>query len=127
MHLLEGLDFCERKEEPMADVPHLTQIAAGIILENNGEMDLVFEVALDRFDDRDPPFQCRIENIGAAARPETDAVPGLQFRSVHVNGFRRRIGFGIPGAPTLGRGGCFVCGWSKTANGAVQAQQMFGG
>ncbi len=53
-----------------------SQVAAGIVIDDDRQMDAVFKILLDRCDGGGFPCQGKVENISVAARAQADAVPG---------------------------------------------------
>src|SRR5947209_18432380 len=51
---LDRLQFFGREKEPVPRLPQHSQIAAGIIVEHDRDVDVVIEVALNRLDDCGP-------------------------------------------------------------------------
>src|ERR1041384_7551814 len=63
----------------MARLAQHTEIAAGVVVEDNGQLDAAVEIVLDGLDDTDFPGKCNVEDIGAAARAERDLFACAKF------------------------------------------------
>jgi hypothetical protein len=60
----ERFDFLRRKEEPMAGLAKHSEIATGIIFENDGKVVVVVEIALDGLDDSDFALERHVHDVG---------------------------------------------------------------
>ena len=62
----------------MSRLPHHSEIAPGIILQDEREVRLVFHVLHDRFDDRDLAVKRDVHHVGALLRPDAHPVAHFQ-------------------------------------------------
>src|SRR5690242_16211357 len=75
---LDPLHLFQPEKEPVARLSQHSQIAAGIILQHDGDVRLSFVIFLHRFDDGPLPAEHHVENVRAAARTEQHDVALLQ-------------------------------------------------
>jgi hypothetical protein len=81
----ERLDLLGKEEEAMSGLAESTQIAAGVVIHGDRQIDLALEVLLDRVNRRGHPIEREVEDVGAAARSRQDAVAGPELGGADVN------------------------------------------
>ena len=74
-------NFGRIEEEAMARLPQQTKVAAGIFVENNGDMRLAFVILFDAFNGCDLAAQRQVENVSALSRKEAHAITRPYFHS----------------------------------------------
>ena len=70
----------------MADLARDSEIAAGIVLHGDGEVNTIFKIAFDRFDNRDFSIEGNIKDVGLFVRTQADPVA---FANSSLLAFRR--------------------------------------
>src|ERR1700694_3041130 len=68
----------------MADLPRNAEVPPWVVFHSDGKVNPVFEIALNRFHDRNLSVECDIENVGLLARMQTNPVafPKTKFRGL---------------------------------------------
>lgn len=69
----------------MAWLAHHAEFASGVFVENYGELDLVFEVLLDGFDDGYFASKGEVHDVGGFLRPEAGAIADAEFDAEDQN------------------------------------------
>src|SRR5215472_9544074 len=70
----------------MARLPQQAEVFSRIVLNDDGNMNSIFEVLLHGFDDGDPATQRHIEDVAARFRPQPNPVPRLYSGTPVANG-----------------------------------------
>src|ERR1700756_330562 len=87
----QRLDFFRRKEEAVSGLAQHSEVPPRIILDDDCQVHLVVEIALDRLYHGDFPFQSQIHDVGALLRPEAHAISSLHRDSEDCDAFERRV------------------------------------
>jgi hypothetical protein len=75
----ERFDLLGMEEEAMSGLSEGAQVVARVVIHRDGQIDPALEVLLDRGDRGGHPVERHVEDVGAATRPEPDAVAGPEF------------------------------------------------
>jgi hypothetical protein len=92
-HFIQGI------EEPMAGLAHHSKFAAGIIIENDRELNVILEILLDGLNHSHASGQCHVDDVGTFLRVQAHAIAELQLDAENTDALDPWALF--PGIPVL--------------------------
>ena len=82
----QRLDLRRGEEEAVAEAAGGAEVAAGVVLDRDHEVDGALRVLLDRVHDGDPAVQREVEHVGALPRAQAHAAAAAHLDAADLDG-----------------------------------------